>query len=141
MNWLDYSKALIMGVVEGITEFLPVSSTGHLIITADLIKFDGPLTTTFEVALQLGAIFSVCWLYRAKLFAVVDGLLTERAAQRFVWNLRLAFIPAAILGFLVHDHITKYLFNPITVAWALIAGGLLILAVERWHVPVDVVDI
>ena len=139
MNLVDYLQAVIMGIVEGVTEFLPISSTGHLIITAELIGFEGPMAQIFEVAIQLGAILSVCWLYRQKIGWVLRGAGTDRAAQGFLFNLALAFIPAAVLGLLFHHQITTYLFNPVTVAWALIAGGILILAVERWHVPVHVV--
>ncbi|MGQ0657968.1 MAG: undecaprenyl-diphosphate phosphatase [Chromatiales bacterium] len=141
MNWLDYIKAFILGAVEGITEFLPVSSTGHLIITADLIEFDGPLADTFAIAIQLGAILSVCWVYRAKLWDVLRGLGNDTTAQRCALNLLLAFLPSAILGFFLYEAITTHLFNPYVVACALIAGGVLILLVERFHYPVDVVDI
>lgn len=141
MNLVEYLKAVVMGTVEGITEFLPVSSTGHLIITGDLIDFDGPLASTFEVAIQLGAILAVCWLYRGKIAAVARSAARDAGAQRFLINLALAFLPSAALGFLLHEQITTHLFNPLTVAWALIGGGVLILAVEHWHEPVDVVDV
>ena len=141
MESLDYIKAAVMGAVEGITEFLPVSSTGHLIITADLIKFDGPLADTFTVAIQFGAILAVCWLYRAKLSRVVRDLGKDVTARRFVVNLLLALLPSLALGFLLHETITAHLFNPSTVAWALIVGGVVILLVERYHYPVDVTDI
>ena len=141
MDLLIVLKALLMGAVEGITEFLPISSTGHLIITGDLIGFEGPVATTFEIAIQLGAILSVCWIYRDKFLDVLKGLGGEAAAQRFVINLALAFIPAAVLGLLFHDVITQILFNPVSVAIALIVGGVLILLVERFHLPVDVTDV
>jgi undecaprenyl-diphosphatase len=138
MIWLEYLKALIMGAVEGITEFLPVSSTGHLIITADLIDFHGPLATNFEIVIQLGAILAICWLYRAKLLQVTRGLGRNASANRFVLNLVMAFLPAAMVGALLHDQIKELLFNPLTVAIALIVGGVLILLVERFHLPVHV---
>jgi undecaprenyl-diphosphatase len=129
-------KALIMGLVEGITEFLPVSSTGHLIITAELIDFwTKEKRDVFEVAIQLGAILSVCYEYRQRLFGVAQGVLTQPASQRFVLNLVVAFLPAAILGFLFIKPIKFYLFNPLAVATALVVGGVLILwAEKRQHV-------
>lgn len=141
MNWLIALKAIVMGTVEGITEFLPISSTGHLIIAGDLIDFDGPLATTFEIAIQLGAILSICWLYRDKFIHVLRGLGGDASARRFVVNLALAFVPAAVLGLLFHDVITEVLFNPIAVALALVGGGILILLVERFHFAVDVTDV
>jgi undecaprenyl-diphosphatase len=141
MDWLIVLKAIVMGAVEGITEFLPISSTGHLIIAGDLIGFDGPLATTFEIAIQLGAILSVCWLYREKFLGVLRGLGDDPAARRFVVNLALAFLPAAVLGLLFHDAITALLFNPKAVALALIGGGILILLVERFHFAMDVTDV
>jgi undecaprenyl-diphosphatase len=141
MDPLIVLKAILMGAVEGITEFLPISSTGHLIITGDLIAFEGPLATTFEIAIQLGAILSVCWIYRRKFLDVLKGLGTDVSAQRFVVNLALAFIPAAVLGLLFHDAITELLFNPVAVAIALVVGGILILVVERFHFPVDVTEV
>lgn len=132
MDLLLLFKALVMGLVEGITEFLPVSSTGHLIITAHLIDFwTKEKRDVFEVAIQLGAILSVCYEYRERLFGVAQGVLTERAAQRFTANLLVAFLPAAVLGFLFIKDIKFYLFNPTVVAIALIAGGVLILWAER----------
>jgi undecaprenyl-diphosphatase len=129
-------KALIMGLVEGITEFLPVSSTGHLIITADLINFwTKEKRDVFEVAIQLGAILSVCYEYRERLITVTKGIFTQPSAQGFVLNLLVAFLPAAILGFLFLTSIKLYLFNPVVVAVALIVGGVIILwAEKREHV-------
>jgi undecaprenyl-diphosphatase len=128
---LLYMKAVILGVVEGLTEFLPVSSTGHLIIVGDFLHFNGEKAKVFEIVIQLGAILAVCWEYRAKLAAVVVGLPSDRSAQRFVLNLLVAFVPAAVLGLLFHRYITDYLFNPVTVAVALVVGGLVILVVEK----------
>ena len=141
MDRLIILKAILMGAVEGITEFLPISSTGHLIITGDLLGFDGPLATTFEIAIQLGAILSICWIYREKFLGVLRGLGSVPSARRFVANLALAFVPAAVLGLLFHDFITELLFNPVAVAVALVGGGILILLVERFHFPVDVTDV
>lgn len=143
MEFVLLFKALIMGLVEGITEFLPVSSTGHLIITADLINFwTKEKRDVFEVAIQLGAILSVCYEYRQRLITVAEGLFTQVSAQRFVLNVLVAFLPAAILGFLFIKSIKLYLFNPVAVAIALIVGGVLILwAEKRQHVvSVESVD-
>ena len=93
-------KALVLGVVEGLTEFLPVSSTGHLILAADLLGFDDEKSKTFNLAIQTGAMLAVVWEYRAKFLGVAAGLASDRAARRFVANLVVAFIPAAVLGLL-----------------------------------------
>lgn len=132
MDLMLLLQALIMGLVEGITEFLPISSTGHLIITADLIDFwTKEKRDVFEVAIQLGAILSVCWEYRHKLWGVVRGLPHDRAAQQFAGNVLVAFLPAAVLGLLLLKAIKHYLFNPVAVAIALVVGGVLILWAER----------
>ncbi len=129
--------ALILGAVEGLTEFLPVSSTGHLIIVGDMLNFNDARAKTFEIFIQLGAIVSVVWHYRAKLWTVATTL-NDRPAQRFVLNLAIAFLPAAAVGLLLHRYIKAYLFNPMTVALALIIGGALILVIERRPRPVHV---
>jgi undecaprenyl-diphosphatase len=124
-------KALIMGIVEGLTEFLPISSTGHLILTASLLDFTGEKVKVFEIAIQAGAMLAVCWEYRVKIASVLAGLSSDAQAQRFVINLIIAFIPAAVLGFLFNKAITATLFSPVPVALAFIFGGLIILWVER----------
>lgn len=124
-------QALILGIVEGITEFLPISSTGHQIIVADLIDFRGERAMAFNIIIQLGAILAVVWEFRRKIIEVVLGLPRERAAQRFTGNLLIAFFPAVILGVSFADLIHRYLFNPITVASALVVGGLVMLWAER----------
>jgi undecaprenyl-diphosphatase len=136
MNWLEYLKAVIMGAVEGITEFLPISSTGHLIIAGQVIDFSGPMAENFEIVIQLGAILAICWLYRERLMRIVLGLRSDAIAQRFALNLLVAFIPAAVIGLLLYEQIKALLFNPITVAIALVVGGFAILLVERMHIPV-----
>jgi len=124
-------EAAILGIIEGLTEFLPVSSTGHLILFADLMRFAGPPGRVFEVVIQLGAILAVCVLYAPKLLRVAFGLPADRGAQRFALAILLAFLPAVALGVLLHDFIKSVLFSPYVVCWALILGGVAILAVER----------
>jgi undecaprenyl-diphosphatase len=137
---VDFSlllKAAVMGLVEGATEFIPVSSTGHLILAGDWLGFnEWHAHETFDVFIQLGAILAVVWLYRAKILGVVRTAPKDPASQRLILNLVIAFLPAAIVGFLAHDFIKEKLFNPVTVAIALVVGGVLILLIESWHRPV-----
>ncbi|MGM0644909.1 MAG: undecaprenyl-diphosphate phosphatase [Thermodesulfobacteriota bacterium] len=123
--------ATVMGIVEGLTEFLPVSSTGHLIITGHLLGFSGTKAATFEVVIQLGAILAVVVLYRHRFW----GLVRPRAEEAFsgvrgLWLLFLTSVPASLLGLAVHGLIKEYLFGPVTVAWALAVGAVAILVVE-----------
>lgn len=124
-------QALILGVVEGLTEFLPISSTGHQIIVADLLDFGGERAMAFNIIIQLGAILAVVWEFRRKILDVVTGLPTQRNARRFTANLLIAFMPAVVLGVIFADLIHEYLFNPITVATALVVGGVIMLWAER----------
>ena len=142
MDLLLLLKALILGIVEGVTEFLPVSSTGHLILAGDLLDFNDERGKLFEIVIQSGAILAICWEYRAKIVEVVRGLPREPAAQRFVLNLLAAFMPLAILGLLFGKKIKAYLFNAPAVAAAFIVGGLIILWAERRQhtIRVDSVD-
>ncbi|MFM5917433.1 MAG: undecaprenyl-diphosphate phosphatase [Novosphingobium sp.] len=125
--------AVLLGIVEGLTEFIPVSSTGHLILATEIFGYDAKTWATFNVVIQLGAILAVVVQYWRTFWAVAMGLLRrEPLAIRFVINLVVAFIPAAILGVLLKHQIDAMLGSPVIVAWALIAGGIAILAVERW---------
>lgn len=135
-------QALLLGIVEGLTEFLPISSTGHQIIVADLIGFGGERFEAFNIIIQLGAILAVVWEYRRKVFDIVVGLPRQRSAQRFTLNLLVAFLPAVVLGVAFADLIHHYLFNPITVATALVIGGVIMLWAERRQhtIEVDTVD-
>ena len=133
MDPILFLKALIMGVVEGLTEFLPISSTGHLILAGSLLDFTGEKMKVFEIVIQAGAILAVCWEYRARIATVVSGLGTEAHSRRFVVNLLIAFLPAALLGFLFSAAIKEKLFAPVPVALAFILGGFIILWVERRH--------
>jgi undecaprenyl-diphosphatase len=142
MDTLLLLKAAILGVVEGLTEFLPISSTGHLIMAGDLLNFNDEKGKVFEIVIQFAAILAVCWEYRAKIFSVVGNLPREKSAQRFTFNLLIAFMPAAVLGLLFASKIKDYLFAPVPVALAFIIGGVVILwAEKRDHkVTIEVVD-
>ena len=124
-------KALIMGVVEGLTEFLPVSSTGHLILAGDLLSFNTEKGKVFEIVIQTGALLAIVWEFRARLFGVVADLPKDARARRFVMNLFVAFLPAAVLGLLFAKPIKAHLFQPIPVALAFIAGAIVILWAEQ----------
>ncbi len=125
--------AIILGLVEGATEFLPVSSTGHLILAGHALGFVGPRADAFEIVIQLGAILAVVWLYRSLLWRVARDSIAVAESRGFLLALFVAFLPAAIVGLLTHRWITAHLFTPPVVIAALIAGGVAILAIERWR--------
>jgi len=131
MELILLAKALILGVVEGLTEFLPISSTGHLILVGDLLDFNDERGKAFEVIIQFGAILAVCWEFRAKLWKVLDSLSTSAASRRFVMNLLIASVPAMGLAFVFGKHIKAVLFAPIPVATAFIVGAFIIFWAER----------
>ena len=131
-GWL-LAKAAVMGVVEGLTEFLPISSTGHLILAASLLRFTGESAKVFEVAIQTGAMLAVIWEYRARLAHTVRGLTHDAVAQRFARNVLIAFAPAVVFGLALGKLIKAHLFHPVPVALAFVLGGLVILWVERRH--------
>lgn len=132
MDWIALLQAFVLGIVEGLTEFLPVSSTGHLIIASELVGFaETTGSDTFVVAIQAGAILAVCWYYRARIMAILNGLFSSPKQQRLAVNTIVAFLPAAVIGVLVAGFIKSHLFNPVTVAAALVVGGLLILWIEK----------
>lgn len=142
MDFWTFLQVLVLGAVEGLTEFLPISSTGHQIIVADLLDFGGERAMAFNIIIQLGAILAVVWEFRPKIFEIVKGLPTQRNAQRFTANVLIGFLPAVVLGVLFADKIHQYLFSPITVAVALVVGGIIMLWAERRQhvVHVDHVD-
>ena len=133
MDLILLFKAFILGIVEGLTEFLPVSSTGHLILMGDLIDFNDDKGKVFEIVIQAGAILAVCWEYRARIVSTFSGLSADRVAQRFSLNLAIAFMPLAVLGLAFGGAIKAALFKPVPVALAFIVGGVIILFAERWY--------
>ena len=130
MELILLAKALILGVVEGLTEFLPISSTGHLILVGDLLDFNDERGKAFEVIIQFGAILAICWEFRAKLWKVLSSLATSSASRRFVMNLLIASVPAMGLAFVFGKHIKAVLFAPIPVATAFIVGAFIIFWAE-----------
>ena len=124
-------KVIIMGIVEGLTEFLPISSTGHLILAGSLLNFTGEKVKLFEIVIQAGAMLAVCWEYRHRIFNVIRNFSSDVAARRFVANLLVAFLPAVVLGLLFGKMIKAHLFAPVPVALAFIVGAFIILIVER----------
>ena len=127
----DLLAPALLGIIEGVTEFLPVSSTGHLIVVGGLLGFNDDKGKLFEIVIQSGAIFALCREYRARIIGVLTGLPNDRAAQRFTLNLIVAFLPLAILGLLFGKVIKAHLFQPVPVAMAFIIGGFIILWAER----------
>ncbi|GAB1391256.1 MAG: undecaprenyl-diphosphatase [Rubrivivax sp.] len=133
MDSLLLLKAAVLGVVEGLTEFLPISSTGHLILAGSLLDFTGETAKVFEIAIQTGAILAVVWEYRQRLLDTVRGFRREAVARRFARNVLIAFVPAVVLGLTLGSLVKRHLFHPLPVASAFIVGGLVILWAEARH--------
>lgn len=131
MDLITYLQTALLGLVEGLTEFIPVSSTGHLILLTDLLGFQGPPGKVFEIVIQLGAILAIVVLYAPTLLGVARRAPTDPAARQFIFAVLLAFLPAAVVGALTHDFIKSVLFSPWVVSVSLIVGGLAILLIER----------
>ena len=131
MDIILLAKALVLGIVEGLTEFLPISSTGHLILVGDLLNFNDERGKAFEVIIQFGAILAVCWEFRAKLWSVLGSIGSNKLSQRFLLNLVIASVPAMALAFVFGKHIKAVLFAPIPVATAFIVGAFIIFWAER----------
>lgn len=132
---MRYLEAALLGVVQGLTEFLPISSTAHLLLGGELLGFDDP-GGVFTVMIQFGSILAVMWLYRRKIASVVMGLASDRGARHFATMILVAFLPAVVAGLLLADFVKGELYeNPMVIAWAFILGGLAILAVERLRPP------
>jgi undecaprenyl-diphosphatase len=126
-------KTIVIGIVEGLTEFLPVSSTGHIILAEELLNFEGPPGKVFEIVIQLGAILAVCAIYYAKILATIGGVIRrDPVSMRFALAIIIAFLPAAVIGVALHKYIKALLEKPIVVAVSLIVGGIVILIIERY---------
>jgi len=127
-----YFKAIFLGIIEGLTEFIPVSSTAHLILFSQLIDFNTIKNNVFEVAIQIGGILAIFWLYFNKISNLAVNI-KQKNNQIFLQNILLAFFPAVIIGFLAHDLIKQYLFSNFIIALSLIIGGILIIIIENYH--------
>lgn len=126
-----FLEAVLLGIVEGLTEFLPISSTGHLILVGDMLGFEGPSGKTFEIVIQLGAILAVCVVYWPRLRNAAIGMVSEAPARAFVRNVLLGFLPAMVVGGLLYKYIKQLLDSPLVVAVVLVVGGFVILGVEK----------
>lgn len=135
-NWIN---AVIMGLVEGFTEFLPVSSTGHLLLMNDLLGFKGPEGNVFEIVIQFGAILAVVVVYFQRLWKVALDAPKSPDARRFIYAVLLAFLPAMVIGYFAHDFIKAVLFNPLVIGWSFILGGIAILWIEK-KAPAPIVE-
>lgn len=133
-------KAIILGIVEGITEFLPISSTGHMVIVGKFINFTGEFAELFEIVIQLGAILAIVYLFRDKIFSSFKSLKPKGEGFNLWTKLILAFLPSAVFGFLYHDIIEKYLLNPVSVSGSLIVGGLWMIYAENKYRKNDTIQ-
>lgn len=140
MDLIDLARVVLLGIIQGLTEFLPVSSTAHLLITERLIGYDDP-GGAFTVMIQLGSILAVMWLYRQRIFDVVTGLPTKPEARRFALMLFLAFLPAVFIGLFAADYVKTVLYESLgVIAWALLLGGIVMLGAERFRPAPSVSD-
>ncbi|HEU4697973.1 MAG TPA: undecaprenyl-diphosphate phosphatase [Gemmatimonadales bacterium] len=137
----DLVAAALLGLVEGATEFIPVSSTGHLILAGEALGFVGARAKVFEIFIQLGAILAIVVIYWRKLVGLLGAARREPRATRLLVNLFVAFLPLALIGLVTHDWITEHLFRPVVVATALVVGGVLILVIERFHPRPSVTEV
>ena len=133
MDFLIILQTIFLGIIEGLTEFIPVSSTGHLILFIDILGFKTGDGKVFEIVIQLGAILAVCFLYREKLFKVATNMHKDKESFLFARNVTIAFIPSLIIGFLAHDFIKSVLFSPLIVSISLVTGGILIILIEKMN--------
>ena len=133
MDFKSFFDAVILGLIEGLTEFLPISSTGHLILAVDILGFNAPPGQIFEIIIQLGAILAVCWHYREKILHTFLYFYREKESQKFTTNILIAFLPSVILGALLYGFIKSTLFSPLVVSYSLIVGGIIIIIVEKIH--------
>ncbi|NDE90619.1 MAG: undecaprenyl-diphosphate phosphatase [Alphaproteobacteria bacterium] len=136
-----YIKAILMGLVEGLTEYLPVSSTGHLILFGDAITFNDARALVFDVVIQMGAIAAVLVAYFKKFSHVAVSFFTEKKSRNFIWLLLLAFLPAAVFGALLHSAIKAHLFNSTVVAYSLIIGGIIMVIIDRMPLKEKVIEV
>ena len=140
LHSIDLFKAIFLGIVEGLTEFIPVSSTAHLLIVSHLIDFQSVKNNLFEIVIQVGAIFAVCVIYRKKILEVICNL-GQKKQQNFSINLAFAFIPAVIFGALLHDFIKEIFFSTLSIAFSLIIGGLIMILVDHKPRTSNITDI
>jgi undecaprenyl-diphosphatase len=141
MDLIILLKAFILGIIEGLTEFLPISSTGHLVLAEDLLHFNDVRGKLFAIVVQMGAIFAVCWEYRLKLINTVIALPTQANARKFALNIAIAFLPLASIGFLFGHAIKDALFKPVPVALAFIIGGIIIIWAEKREHSMTITDV
>lgn len=141
MDLIILLKAFILGIVEGLTEFLPISSTGHLVLAEDLLHFNDMRGKLFAVVVQMGSILAVCWEYRSKLITTFIELPTQANARKFALNIAIAFLPLASIGFLFGHAIKDALFKPVPVALAFIIGGIIIIWAEKREHSMTITDV
>ncbi|MES2677903.1 MAG: undecaprenyl-diphosphate phosphatase [Pseudomonadota bacterium] len=141
MDLIAIFKAALLGIIEGLTEFIPVSSTAHLLLSAKFIDFSYIKNDVFEIVIQLGAILAVVVFYHKKITQLVLGIFTQKSSQNFSLNILIAFLPAAIFGFCFHKIIKLLFFNPLSIAITLITGGIAILLVERLNIKPQYLEV